>query len=94
MFASARQLADPARDSPGCAPTCRCTWRWGTQDPVNGQLALVHGLVERLQRRRADRRHADGSTQGARHEVFNETNRTEVVADLLAWLDRVVPPRG
>jgi alpha-beta hydrolase superfamily lysophospholipase len=28
----------------------------------------------------------------ARHEVFNETNRDEVVADLLAWLDRVVPP--
>ncbi len=25
----------------------------------------------------------------ARHEVFNETNREEVTADLLAWLDRV-----
>ena len=25
----------------------------------------------------------------ARHEVFNETNRDEVTADLLAWLDRV-----
>ena len=24
---------------------------------------------------------------GARHEVFNETNRDEVVADLLAWID-------
>jgi len=24
---------------------------------------------------------------GARHEVFNETNRAEVVADLIAWLD-------
>ncbi len=24
---------------------------------------------------------------GARHEVFNETNRDEVEADLLAWLD-------
>jgi alpha-beta hydrolase superfamily lysophospholipase len=22
-----------------------------------------------------------------RHEVFNETNRTEVVADLLRWFD-------
>jgi alpha-beta hydrolase superfamily lysophospholipase len=27
----------------------------------------------------------------ARHEVFNETNRTDVVAGLLAWLDRIVP---
>jgi alpha-beta hydrolase superfamily lysophospholipase len=25
--------------------------------------------------------------QGARHEVFNETNRDEVVADLVRWLD-------
>ena len=30
---------------------------------------------------------------GARHEVFNETNRAEVVADLLAWCDTVAPPR-
>jgi alpha-beta hydrolase superfamily lysophospholipase len=27
---------------------------------------------------------------GARHEVYNETNRDEVVADLVAWLDRHV----
>jgi len=26
---------------------------------------------------------------GARHEIFNETNRDEVTADLLAWLDTV-----
>jgi alpha-beta hydrolase superfamily lysophospholipase len=26
----------------------------------------------------------------ARHEILNETNRGEVTADLLAWLDRVV----
>ena len=30
---------------------------------------------------------------GARHEVLNETNRAEVVADLLAWCDTVAPPR-
>ena len=28
---------------------------------------------------------------GARHEVFNETNRDEVERDLLRWLDRVAP---
>lgn len=27
----------------------------------------------------------------ARHELFNETNRDEVTADLLRWLDRVMP---
>jgi alpha-beta hydrolase superfamily lysophospholipase len=59
---------------------------------VNGQLALVNPLVERLQ--------TAGLTDvtltvwsDARHEIFNETNRDEVEADLLAWLDRVVPAR-
>ena len=28
---------------------------------------------------------------GARHEVFNETNRNEVFADLIAWLEEHVP---
>jgi len=31
--------------------------------------------------------------EGARHEVFNETNRGEVVADLITWLDEHVPVR-
>jgi alpha-beta hydrolase superfamily lysophospholipase len=30
---------------------------------------------------------------GARHEVFNETNRAEVFADLIAWLGSHVPAR-
>jgi alpha-beta hydrolase superfamily lysophospholipase len=29
---------------------------------------------------------------GARHEVFNETNRDEVIADLVAWLGEHFPP--
>jgi alpha-beta hydrolase superfamily lysophospholipase len=28
---------------------------------------------------------------GARHEIFNETNRDEVTRDLITWLDRVAP---
>ncbi len=28
---------------------------------------------------------------GARHEIFNETNREEVVSDLVAWLDAHLP---
>lgn len=31
---------------------------------------------------------------GARHEVYNETNRDEVFADVVAWLDRRFPPRA
>jgi alpha-beta hydrolase superfamily lysophospholipase len=89
MFASARQVADPAR----LAGLRRDLPVWiavGEHDPVNGQLALVNPLVQRLQ----DAGLSDVTLvvyPGARHEVFNETNRDEVVADLLAWLDRVVP---
>jgi alpha-beta hydrolase superfamily lysophospholipase len=29
---------------------------------------------------------------GGRHEMLNETNRAEVVADLRTWLDANIPP--
>jgi len=89
MFIGARRVADPAalaavRDS---LPVYIAA---GDQDPVGGALALVHPLVERLR--------AAGLTDvtvtaypGARHEVFNETNRDEVESDLMTWLNRVVP---
>ena len=64
----------------------------GEQDPVNGQLALVNALVDRL--RGAGLSDVTLTVwPEARHEIFNEINRDEVEADLLAWLDRVVPPR-
>ena len=88
MFAGARQLADPTRvgsmrkDLPVYVVV-------GDMDPVNGRLVLVDELVRRYR--------AAGMTEvtlvaypGARHEVFNETNRDEVVADMLGWLDRAV----
>jgi alpha-beta hydrolase superfamily lysophospholipase len=89
MFVAARQVADVERlarlrhDLPVYLAV-------GEHDPVNGQLALVHGLVQRLGQAGL----SDVTLkvyEGARHEVFNETNRDEVVSDLLAWLDRVVP---
>ncbi len=89
MFVAARELADPDRvaairdDLPVYIVV-------GEQDPVNGALALVNELVRRYD--------AAGLTDvtlvvhpGARHEVFNETNRAEVVAGLLAWLDQRLP---
>jgi alpha-beta hydrolase superfamily lysophospholipase len=85
MFVAARQLTDPERlramrtDLPVFIAV-------GEQDPVNGQLALVHALVDRYTQ-------VAGLTDvtltvypGARHEVFNETNREQVVADLIDWL--------
>jgi alpha-beta hydrolase superfamily lysophospholipase len=89
MFARARDVADPNRLA-GIRKDLPVHIMVGDRDPVNGQLALVEVLVERLR--------AAGLTDvtltvwpDARHEIFNETNRDEVEADLLAWLDRVVP---
>ena len=89
MFARARDVADPNRLA-GIRKDLPVHIMVGDRDPVNGQLALVNVLVERLR--------AAGLTDvtltvwpDARHEIFNETNRDEVEADLLAWLDRVVP---
>jgi len=88
MFAAARRVADPARvaamrrDLPVYVVV-------GSMDPVNGGLALVNELV---------RRYEDAGLEDvtlvvypdARHEVFNETNREEVVAGLVAWLDEKI----
>jgi alpha-beta hydrolase superfamily lysophospholipase len=92
VFEGARAAADPAR-----VTTIRSdlpiSITVGDQDPVNGQLALVHALVERY--RVAGVQDVELHTYpGARHEVLNETNRDEVEADLLHWLDRVVPARS
>jgi alpha-beta hydrolase superfamily lysophospholipase len=90
MFASARQVADPQRLA-GLRKDLPVYIAVGEADPVNGQLALVDPLVQRLR----DAGLTDVELvvyPEARHEVFNEINRDEVVADLLAWLDRVVPP--
>jgi len=86
MFAGSRQLADNALVS-GMRPDLPIYLTVGEKDPVNGQLALVHALVDRYEKA--------GLTdvtlkvwEDARHEVFNETNRDEVFADLFAWIDK------
>ncbi len=92
MFAGARAVAHPARLA-AIREDLPIHLTVGEADPVNGQLALVDVLVQRLR--------SAGLSEvtltvwpGARHEIFNETNRDEVEADLLAWLDRVVPTAG
>jgi alpha-beta hydrolase superfamily lysophospholipase len=60
----------------------------GDQDPVNNKLEWFHPLVQRL--RQAGLRDVTPRVYaGGRHEVLNETNRGEVTADFLAWLERV-----
>ena len=91
MFMGARRLADPAQFG-----TMRCELpvylAVGENDPVHGGLSPLTPLAERYG--------TAGLTDvtvrvypGARHEMLNETNRAEVIADLAAWVDRVTGPR-
>ena len=60
----------------------------GDRDPVNANLTWFRPLVDRYR----DAGLTDVSWHiygGARHEVLNEINRSEVVATLEAWIDRV-----
>jgi alpha-beta hydrolase superfamily lysophospholipase len=66
----------------------------GQRDPVGGaDAAQVTALAELLRERGLPvEQHV---YPDARHEVFNETNRDEVVADLLTWIDqRIGAPTG
>ena len=90
MFAAARQMADHDRVA-GMRSDLPIYIATGEMDPVNGQLALVNALVDRYT--------SAGLTDvtlkiypQARHEIFNETNRDEVVDDLLTWLDHKLGP--
>jgi alpha-beta hydrolase superfamily lysophospholipase len=60
----------------------------GDQDPVNAGLALITALKTRY----TDAGLTDVTVTawpGARHEILNETNREEVLADILAFVERV-----
>ena len=60
----------------------------GDLDPVNDKLKWFQPLVDRY--REAGLTDVSWHVYGgARHEVLNETNRQEVVANLQAWIDRV-----
>ena len=60
----------------------------GDEDPINQKLAGLNPLVDAY---RAAGLKVDLKVYpGGRHEMLNETNRAEVVADLKAWLDGTV----
>jgi alpha-beta hydrolase superfamily lysophospholipase len=59
----------------------------GDHDPVNGLLKWFPALGERY--RAAGLPDVTETVYpGARHEVLNETNREQVIADLLGWVER------
>ncbi len=64
----------------------------GEMDPVGGMGANVRELQSRLVAGGLDV--TARYYPGARHEVLNETNRDEVQADIVAWLDGHIAPTG
>lgn len=61
----------------------------GSDDPVHREEKNLRRLLKRYRSHltRIDYR----LYEGGRHEMLNETNRDEVVQDLLAWLDSALP---
>jgi alpha-beta hydrolase superfamily lysophospholipase len=92
MFLGARRVADPAQV--GAIPSDLPVYiAAGEVDPVNGGLALLTPLTDRYA--------AAGLTDvtvriypGARHEILNETNRDDVIGEVIDWIDRVVATSG
>ena len=60
----------------------------GDADPINAKLARLTPLVDAYKAAGLDV--TLKVYPGGRHEMLNETNRAEVVADLRGWLDRTV----
>ncbi|POH70389.1 lysophospholipase [Cryobacterium zongtaii] len=84
---AARILGRPARRLPADLPVLI---QVGGDDPVGGERS-ARKLVDAFRRRSGLRDVRLVVYPGARHEVFNEINRDEVLADLVAWLDAHLP---
>jgi alpha-beta hydrolase superfamily lysophospholipase len=64
----------------------------GEEDPLGGPKSVE--LLARAYRRKGVSDIEVKIYPGGRHEMFNEINRDEVIADLVAWLDAHVLPAG
>lgn len=65
----------------------------GDEDPAGGYATGTQALIDRY-RALGLRDLTSTFYPGARHEILNETNRGEVQADILGWLDLHVEPAG
>ena len=87
-IATLAQAADPQRLA-GIRPDLPILLVSGTDDPLAGGGAAVEVVAQRY--RDAGLRDVRAVLYpGARHELLNETNRDEVTADILAFLDLTV----
>lgn len=84
VFGAAGRLADPVALA-GIRKDLPILIASGDRDPVGGDGQLVEVLGQRYREAGI----ADVTVRlypDARHEVFNETNRDEITADIVAWL--------
>lgn len=65
----------------------------GRDDTVGGPRS-IHRLAEAYRTRSGLSDITTLVYPGIRHEVFNDVTRDEVIADLVAWVDRRIPARG
>ena len=84
LFSAADRLADPAVLA-GIRSDLPILIVSGEDDPLSGKGQLVGALAQRYR----DAGVVDVTLTvypEARHEIFNETNRDEITADVVAWL--------
>jgi alpha-beta hydrolase superfamily lysophospholipase len=88
MFAAAASAHDPAK-----LATIRKDLPMyifaGDKDPINADLTRLTPLVDRY-RELGIRDIETDFYPGGRHEMLNETNRAQVVANLRTWIEHVV----
>lgn len=65
----------------------------GSDDTLGGPASVAR-LAAAYERRGGATDVTSLVYEGARHEVYNETNRAEVIADLVAWLDERLRARA
>ena len=89
LFADTARLGDPQALA-GISPGLPILLASGEADPLSGGGQLIQLLGQRYR----DAGVEDVTVTvypGARHEIFNETNRDEVTADVVDWLQRHTP---
>ncbi len=87
MLGVLADAADPARLA-GIRSDLPILLLSGDADPLAGGGSLIDLVADRY-RQAGVQDVTVALYHGARHEVFNETNRDEVTADLVTWLDRI-----
>lgn len=88
LFAAAARLADP-NELRKIRPDLPIYVFAGDADPLNAGLSVLTPVVDRYRAAGIGRVTTDFYA-GGRHEMLNEINRDEVIANLARWIDRVV----